>query len=74
MLSWLHGPGADFGPRWPPPTSTCPWPPRSISTRSPPRPARPAVTAQVHLKIDTGLSPQRRAADGWPELVAWARD
>ncbi len=36
-------------------------------------PFLPGGPVHVHLKIDTGMSRGGAGADGWPELVAWAR-
>ncbi|MFC7247557.1 alanine racemase [Catellatospora aurea] len=72
VLSWLHSPRTDFAALAAADVDVSVAAPELLdavaaAARATGRPA------QVHLKIDTGMSRHGATAAGWPELVAWAR-
>ncbi|HWM05022.1 MAG TPA: alanine racemase, partial [Actinophytocola sp.] len=73
ILSWLHGPYEDFGPALLADVDL------SVSSVEHLRAvaasaARLGVTAQVHLKADTGLRRNGARPEQWRDLVGLARD
>ncbi|HET9139563.1 alanine racemase [Actinophytocola sp.] len=73
ILSWLHGPLEDFS------AALLAGVDLSVSAREQLRAvaacaARLGVTAEVHLKADTGLHRNGARPEEWPELVRLARD
>ncbi|MET8310278.1 alanine racemase [Micromonospora sp. NPDC005173] len=72
VLSWLHGPDADFAALAAADVDVSVAAPELLDAVA--AAARgTGRTVQVHLKIDTGMSRHGATADAWPELVAWAR-
>lgn len=72
VLSWLHGPRTDFAALAAAEVDVSVAAPELLDAVAAAARAT-GRTAQVHLKIDTGMSRHGATAEGWPELVAWAR-
>lgn len=73
ILSWLHSPLEDFGAALLANVDlsvSAPEQLRAIAASA----ARLGVTAEVHLKADTGLHRNGARPEEWPELVRLARD